>query len=94
MCKRKREQGQGYGNRRQAARQGNELTANGHDRTLPFTEIGDYRCAHTYVHMYVYICGTACDNYYALSLASSRFPLLAPPLNKTGYRREEHSRRD
>lgn len=75
---------------------GNELAANGHDRTLPFAEIGDYRCAHTYVHMYVCICAPACDNYYAMSLASLRFLLLAPPLslNKTGYRREGHSTHD
>lgn len=57
MSERKREQGQGYGNRRQAARrwigETNSRTANGHDRTLPFAEIGDYRCAHTYVHVYI-----------------------------------------
>jgi len=49
----------------------------------------------THLRIRIYLC-TACDNYYAVSLASSRFPLLTPPFpsNKTGYRREGRSTRD
>lgn len=64
--KRKREQGQGYGNRRQAAKdRGNELIANGHGRTLPFTKIGYYGCVHTCIH-------PSRNNYCVLSLTSHR----------------------